>query len=96
MDSLLLFKKEVQCSISVEKDKAVKIQEFISSVNESQNLHDEFKVFLEANVLKFKDLGPTFRVMLIGTTSSIGVFEIISALGFKEAKKRVLSFKNIA
>lgn len=95
MDNLLLFKKEFQCNISIEKEKAVKIQEFISSVNKKQNLHDEFKVFLEKNGIKFKDLGPAFRAMLIGTASSIGVFEIVSVIGFEEAKKRILSFKNI-
>jgi glutamyl-tRNA synthetase len=94
IDGLLLFKKEVKQEISLEREKANKIQEFILSVNEKQNLHDEFKAFLEKNGLKFKDVGPIFRVMLIGCKSSIGIFEIISVLGFEEAKNRVLSFKN--
>jgi glutamyl-tRNA synthetase len=94
MGSLLLFKREVKQEIPLERQKANKIQEFILSVNENQNLHDEFKAFLEKNGLKFKDVGPAFRAMLIGCTSSIGIFEIISVLGFDEAKNRVLSFKN--
>ena len=37
-----------------------------------------------------KDIGPAFRVALIGETSSIGIFEIIAVIGFEETKKRIL------
>jgi glutamyl-tRNA synthetase len=94
IDGILLFKKEMKQEIPLELEKATKIQEFMLSVNETQNLHDEFKLFLEKNGLKFKDVGPIFRVMLIGCTSSIGVFDIIKVLGFFEAKNRVINFKN--
>lgn len=95
MENLHLFKKDFSCNESVKLDIASKVKEFISDASPSQDLHKAFKVFLEKNGLKFKDVGPAFRLMLIGTASSIGVFDIIAVLGLDETKKRVLSFKNI-
>ena len=72
-----------------EKEKLEHIATFLQSAK-NENLHDEFKAFLDSNGLKFKDIGPAFRVALIGETSSIGIFEIIAVIGFEETKKRIL------
>jgi len=85
---LLLFKKNFTTPHEIDSEKLMFIKEFMKYAK-NENLHDEFKSFLEEKSLKFKDLGPTFRTALIGETSSIGIFEIITVLGFDEAKKRL-------
>ena len=89
MAVIRFFKKDFTKPQNIEQDKLVQIQNFLQSAK-NENLHDEFKAFLDSNGLKFKDIGPAFRVALIGETSSIGIFEIIAVLGFEETKKRIL------
>ncbi|MFT4967699.1 MAG: glutamyl-tRNA synthetase [Candidatus Deianiraeaceae bacterium] len=96
MDVVSLFKKDFPININVEESLAKKVQEFMSNIIDVQNLHGEFKEFLQKNNLKFKDIGPTFRMMLIGEGSSIGIFEIVNVLGFEEAKVRVLLWRGLA
>ena len=83
------FKKDFTKPQNIEQEKLEHIKNFLQNAK-NDNLHDEFKTFLDANGLKFKDIGPTFRMALIGEVSSIGIFEIIAVLGFDEAKKRIL------
>jgi len=89
MAVIRFFKKDFTKPENIEQDKLAQIQEFLKSAK-NENLHDEFKAFLDSNGLKFKDIGPAFRVALIGEASSIGIFEIIAVIGFEEAKKRAL------
>ncbi len=89
MTVLQFFKKDFTKPQNIEQDKLAHIQSFLKNAK-NENLHDEFKTFLDANSLKFKDIGPTFRVALIGETSSIGIFDIITVIGFDEAKRRII------
>lgn len=89
MAVIRFFKKDFTKPQNIEQDKLEHIATFLQSAK-NENLHDEFKAFLDSNGLKFKDIGPAFRVALIGETSSIGIFEIIAVIGFEETKKRIL------
>jgi glutamyl-tRNA synthetase len=89
MAVIRFFKKDFTKPQNIEKEKLEHIATFLQSAK-NENLHDEFKAFLDSNGLKFKDIGPAFRVALIGETSSIGIFEIIAVIGFEETKKRIL------
>lgn len=93
IDGLLLFKKEMSYSAEIDSNKVKKIQEFMQLVGSEEDISNKFKLFLEENNLKFKDLGHEFRILLLGCVSSIGVFEIISVFGIEEAKKRIFSYK---
>ncbi len=83
------FKKDFIKPQNIEQDKLEHIQNFLKNAK-NENLHDEFKIFLDENGLKFKDIGQTFRMALICEVSSIGIFDIIAVIGFEEAKKRIL------
>lgn len=87
-NQLNYFKTDFENTLPVEEEKVEAIQEFMLKAK-NQDIHQEFKNFLQEEGLKFKDLGPTFRILLIGTPSSIGIFEIIGVLGFAEAKLRI-------
>jgi glutamyl-tRNA synthetase len=88
IDVIQYFKKDFTKPQNLEQDKLKHIQNFLKNAK-NENLHDEFKIFLYENGLKFKDIGQTFRMALIGQTSSIGIFDIISIIGIEEAKKRI-------
>ena len=88
IDVIQYFKKDFTKPQNLEQDKLEHIQNFLKNAK-NENLHDEFKIFLDENGLKFKDIGQTFRMALIGQTSSIGIFDIISIIGIEEAKKRI-------
>lgn len=87
-ENLMLFKKE-RPHMQIDSEKLKLLRKFMESCNENDDLHHRFQEFLKANNVKFKDIGPDFRMILIGTASSIAIFEIIAVIGFAEAKKRV-------
>lgn len=89
-ENLLLFKKERGEIADIPKEKSEIIISFFNNANPHGNLHEQFQEYLKSRNIKFKDIGPEFRMMLIGTGSSIGIFDIISVIGLEEAKKRVI------
>jgi glutamyl-tRNA synthetase len=92
-ENLLLFQKKPPQTAPIPQEKLALLQTFIQSCNDNDNLHDKFQEYLKNYNVKFKDIGPEFRMILIGTASSIAIFDIIAVLGFNEAKNRILQFK---
>ena len=64
MAVIRFFKKDFIKPHNIEQDKLEHIQNFLKNAK-NENLHDEFKIFLDENALKFKDIGQTFRMALI-------------------------------
>ena len=62
-------------------------------ININPNTHDEIKTcfnnFLTANKLKMKELALPLRIVLTGTKSSPGIFEILDLLGAEIIKERI-------
>ena len=62
-------------------------------ININPNTHDEIKTcfnnFLTANELKMKELALPLRIVLTGTKSSPGIFEILDLLGAEIIKERI-------
>lgn len=97
MDGIQLFTKTIHYNKGIEKQKLDIIREFIRSIKtvENTDLSAQFKTFLSVNGVQFKEVGSAFRLILIGVESSLGIFDIISVIGFDETKKRILEFNNI-
>jgi glutamyl-tRNA synthetase len=64
---------------------------FKQNKDAKDNIEAQFKAFLTQNNISFGKVGPVLRASLIGKTSSIGVFEIITILGINEAINRIQS-----
>jgi glutamyl/glutaminyl-tRNA synthetase len=86
----MLFTRE-KPKVEIPQEKLKFLQKFVESINESDDLHAKFQEYLKENNVKFKDIGPDFRMVLIGTASSIAIFDVIDVLGFEEAKNRILN-----
>ena len=67
------------------KSKLFKVIENLEKIDDFKQNFDDF---LKVNSLKFGFVGPILRSILIGKTSSLGVKDIVMALGKNECLKR--------
>jgi glutamyl-tRNA synthetase len=91
LDIALEYSQESIALIKNSRVEIAKIQQMF--IDKQQNVVDDFasvfKVFLEANGYKFKDIGPIIRSCLIGSTNSIPIGDIVKSLGYEECLARI-------
>lgn len=83
------FSDEAKKLISENTELVAKIKEFMK-VADYSDFKASWQGFLDQNGLKFGQVGPILRAMLIGTTNSTGLFAIIEALGVEEILRRIV------
>lgn len=67
-----------------------KVFELLETIQDwGQDLKTILNTFLKENNIKLGDLGPILRLILIGTSSALGVFDIMLILGKTEVLKRL-------
>ncbi len=84
-------KEEVQDLILQNKEILKSVVDFVKQ-NGEKDLEANFKAFCKEKGIALGKILPVMRGCLIGRASSIGVFEIIYILGFKDALKRLGNF----
>ena len=81
--------EEANKLLTENKNTLHEVYEFLKSYKASADLEASFKDFLKLKGISFGKVGPALRAALIGTTSSIGIFEIIYILGEEETLNRL-------
>ena len=81
--------EEANKLLTENKNTLQEVHEFLKSYKASADLEASFKDFLKLKGISFGKVGPALRAALIGTTSSIGIFEIIYILGEEETLNRL-------